>query len=366
MAAPPSPPAFQRFVCANCGAGMVFDPATTALKCEACGSTKAVEVAATARIEETPFNGHFDRGDEQQIAQGALQVTCPGCGSIVEFQPPEVAGKCAFCAAAIVTQPKSAEAHIAPKAVLPFRLTRERAAASVGAWLSSRWFAPNDLKKISSPSEIQGVYLPFWTYDARTITDYRGQRGEHYYVTEAFQESDGRGGYIERTRQVQRTNWYPASGRVENEFDDLIVQATNSIQGDKLRELVPWDLTQLQPYAPGFLSGFKAQRYQINLEEGFETAKAMMQSPIVQTIHQDIGGDVQQISGTDIRYFDVTFKHMLLPVWIGAYRFQGKVFQVIVNAQTGEVQGERPYSAVKIAILVLVILLVIVVLVTLQ
>ncbi len=42
---------------------------------------------------------------------------------------------------------------------------------------------------------------------------------------------------------------------------------------------------------------------------------------------------------------------------MGAYRFQAKVYQVLVNARTGEVQGERPYSAVKIALLVALILL---------
>jgi hypothetical protein len=58
----------------------------------------------------------------------------------------------------------------------------------------------------------------------------------------------------------------------------------------------------------------------------------------------------------------VTFLHLLLPVWMGAYRFQAKVYQVLVNAQTGEVQGERPYSSVKIAPLAAAILLVAVVL----
>jgi hypothetical protein len=88
----------------------------------------------------------------------------------------------------------------------------------------------------------------------------------------------------------------------------------------------------------------------------------MMQPEILIAIRRDIGGDEQQVHRVDTRYFDVTFRHLLLPVWIGAYRFQGKVYQIMVNARTGEVQGERPYSIWKILLLVAVILVVLVVL----
>ncbi|MBV9774716.1 MAG: hypothetical protein JO040_12240, partial [Gemmatimonadetes bacterium] len=67
----------------------------------------------------------------------------------------------------------------------------------------------------------------------------------------------------------------------------------------------------------------------------------------------DIGGDEQRIHSTDTRYDDVTFKHILLPVWISAYRYREKVYRRLVNARTGEVQGERPWSWIKIALLVL-------------
>ena len=77
---------------------------------------------------------------------------------------------------------------------------------------------------------------------------------------------------------------------------------------------------------------------------------------------RDIGGDEQRVSNVETQYSAVTFKHLLLPVYVGAYRFNDKVFQVVVNGRTGEVQGERPYSVWKILLLVLAILFVLLVL----
>ena len=344
---------------------MLFDPASGALKCPSCGGTKAVE--AKGQVEEIPFDGQF-RGSSSlsKLSETALQVNCTGCGAVVEFQPPEVAGACPFCAAAIVAQPKSADPQIAPAAVLPFGIVRDQASKLIRDWMGSLWFAPSGLQKLAQQDSINGVYLPFWTYDARTVSDYDGSRGDHYMVTETFATLDANGRPVEQQRQVQKTRWTPVSGRVGTHFNDILVCASKSVQKDKIRETDPWDLNNLKPYEPAFLSGFKAQRYQLELKDGFEEAKRIMRPPIENAICRDIGGDVQEIRGCDTRYYNVTFKHILLPVWIGAYQFQSRVFQVLVNARTGEVQGERPYSTGKIVLLVLAIVIVIVVLVVLN
>ena len=335
---------------------MLFDPASGALKCPSCGGTKAVEAQGT--IDEIPFDGNF-RGSVEKISATALQVNCSGCGAVVEFQPPEVAGSCPFCAATIVAQPKSADPHIAPAAVLPFALVRDQASTLIRTWLGSLWFAPSGLQRLAQQDSINGVYLPFWTYDARTASDYSGSRGDYYFETQVFTELDANGRSVERQREVRQTRWSPTSGRVGNQFDDVLICASKSVQKDKIRETDPWDLDKLKPYEPAFLAGFKAQRYQMELSEGFEEAKRVMDPSIRRSICRDIGGDEQSISGCRTQYFNVTFKHILLPVWIGAYQFQGRVFQVLVNARSGEVQGERPYSKGKIFLAVLAVLIII-------
>src|SRR6185436_6511774 len=123
------------------------------------------------------------------------------------------------------------------------------------------------------PTAISGVYLPFWTYDTNTTSYYTGERGEHYYVTETYYTTDSNGKQVQQTRQVQHTHWYPASGSVSRWFDDVLVAASVSLALNRLEALEPWDLAELRPYDPAFLSGFKAQRYQVDLAKGFDRVR---------------------------------------------------------------------------------------------
>ena len=297
------------------------------------------------------------------LAANALEVQCQSCGAKSIFTPPEVAGRCEFCGAQIVAQPQSADPILTPGGLLPFRVTQPQAAAGLKQWISSRWLAPNDLKRFAQPEAIHGVYIPFWTYDTNTTTDYTGQRGEHYWETQTYYETDSKGNQVQRTRQVRHTRWYSAAGRVTASFDDVLIPATLSLSPARLAALEPWDFESLRSYDPAFLSGFKAQRYQVDLAQGFERAKEAIAPAIEHNVCNDIGGDEQRIDELSTDYSEITFKHLLLPVYAGAYSYNGKVYQILVNGRTGEIQGERPYSVWKIALLVLAILIVVLIIV---
>lgn len=338
---------------------MDFDPQTGMMKCQSCGTTQAVP-QATSVITAHPLEDALQH--VAPLSQVALEATCDGCGSVVVFEPPEVAGACSFCGAMIVAQPKAADPMIAPDAVLPLKVTKDLAQKEVRDWIATRWFAPSALKKMAEQEGIAGVYLPYWTYAADTESQYSGARGTHYFVTEYYTTTDSNGNQVQESRQVMQTSWAPAGGRVARRFDDVLVPATKAVNEARLNALEPWDLPALCAYEPAYLAGFKAQRYQIELPDGFEKAKVVMERVIANDVRRDIGGDEQRIDRVQTATSNETFRHLLLPVWIGAYKFQGKVFQVMVNARTGEVQGERPYSAMKITLLVFAIVIVILIL----
>lgn len=349
----PDSPKYIQFRCPGCGGELDFDPQTGMMKCRSCGNTVAVPASETVVMAHALSDAlqHMT-----PLSSAALEVTCDGCGSVVVFEPPEVAGACSFCGAMIVAQPKAADPMIAPDAVLPVKVTKDLAQREVREWISTRWFAPNALQKMAQQEGIAGVYLPFWTYAAETASRYSGARGVHYFETEYYTTTDGNGNTVQRSQQVMRTAWSPASGQVARNFDNVLVPATKAVNETRLNALEPWDLPLLCAYEPQYLAGFKAQRYQVELPAGFEKAKQVMARQINQDVRQNIGGDEQRVDQVETQTSNETFKHLLLPVWIGAYRFQGKVFQVVVNARTGEVQGERPYSAIKIALLIIGIL----------
>ena len=186
--------------------------------------------------------------------------------------------------------------------------------------------------------------MPYWTYDSETQTRYTGQRGDDYEVEESYTDSEGK----QQTRIVTHTRWSNAWGMVHNKFDDIFVVGSKTLPRNYMDDLEPWNLEEIVPYDEKFLSGFKAETYGVDLKSGFEIAQDKMQDTIDETIREDIGGDHQKIDTKDIDYYNITFKHLLLPIWISAYKYKDKVYRFIVNGQSGKVQGERPISALKV------------------
>lgn len=333
---------------------MVFDPKAGKLACPYCASTRAIQINA-GEIVERDFQSYLRPEAErlQPLARDAMQVSCSSCGATVVFIPPETATSCDFCGGKIVAQPKAADPLVAPESVLPFSFSNSQAVNALKNWTSSRWFAPNKLKTMAQHDKAESVYLPYWTFDAFTSSNYTGKRGEDYQERQTYYENGER-----KERRVTKTRWYSASGNVERHFNDVPVPATKSVL-PKYLERLQWDFGGLVSYEPAYLSGHKAQTYQVSLEEGFERFQQIAESIIREDVRRDIGGDRQQIYMVDTDYSNITFKHLLVPVYAGAYRFNNKVYQVVINGRTGEVQGERPYSWMKIGCLVFVILAVI-------
>ena len=114
------------------------------------------------------------------------------------------------------------------------------------------------------------------------------------------------------------------SGQTERHFDDVPIPATTSVL-PKYLERLNWDFTELVSYEPAYLSGHKAQVYQVSLEEGFERFKLIAEPVIRDDVKREIGGDRQQIESLGTDSSQITFKHLLVPVYAGAYRFNGKV-----------------------------------------
>lgn len=344
--------------CKDCGAHLKFAPGTSHLKCEYCGAENKIETTIVEKIEEIDFEKFIASTIESTDKQEVNTVHCKSCGATTTLKPNVTSDHCPFCDTPMVVDKGSTTKIIKPKYVLPFKIEQKSAFENFKKWVNALWFAPNDLKAYAhSADKLNGMYLPYWTYDSKTSSNYTGLRGIHYYVTESYSTTEN-GRSVTRTRQVQKTRWTPAFGNVRNAFDDVLVLASNSLPDNYTRKLEPWDLKNLAEFNEKYLSGFRTECYQVDVKTGFEKAKPIMADVINNTIRRDIGGDVQQINTVNTSYNDITFKHILLPIWLSAYRYNQKVFRFMVNGRTGEVQGERPYSAIKIALLIITILVV--------
>jgi len=356
--APPEtgPKEEHRFPCDQCGADYRFDPERNMLICDFCGSTREVIEQRSpweGGLKELDFRAAIDNLLPLQEMEETRVTTCPNCAAQLEFDPAVHATECPFCATPVVAD-TGTHRHIKPRGLLPFALDEAAARDAMTKWLGKLWFAPGGLQDYARKGrKMSGIYVPYWTYDANTASRYSGERGTVYYVTETVVR-DGKRQQV----QVQKIRWSPASGHVSRFFDDVLVLASRALPKRFTDALEPWDLAALEPYRPEFLAGFRAEGYQVDLDEGFVEARAHMDRQIERDVKFDIGGDRQRIHRIDTNVSDATFKHILLPVWLAAYKYRGKTYRFVVNGRTGRVQGERPWSAWKIAVAVILGLIV--------
>ena len=352
--APEQGPEEHRFPCAQCGADYRFAPGDGKLICDHCGHEETIEVTGRVQaIKELDFRAALDEQLPLAEIEETRVLSCPNCAAQVEFDADTHAAECPFCATPVVTD-TGTHRHIKPKALLPFSLDERTAHKAMNDWLGKLWFAPNGLQEYARKGrKMQGIYVPYWTFDADTKSRYSGERGTIYYVTRTVMR-DGKPTQV----QEQKIRWSPARGRVARFFDDVLVLASRSLPKSYTDALEPWDLSALEPYNPEFLAGFRAEGYTVELPEGYDEARDHMDRVILRDVKFDIGGDRQRVHNVDTTVRDVTFKHILLPVWLAAYKYRGKTFRFVVNGQNGKVRGERPWSAIKITIAVILGLLV--------
>lgn len=354
--APATTDGLRRFPCTKCGAKLEFAPGADSLRCPYCTTINRIEVVG--EVQELDLLDYLQRLEQSQPQDIVSAVKCGACAAEVTVPQNATSFSCPFCGSNLVSESHQCSI-IKPNAVLPFKVTREEATTAFRRWIKSLWWAPGALKRRSMlDASLTGIYLPHWTYDAYAQTAYVGERGDAYWETQ-WVRVNGR----MQARPVRKVRWSPASGHVENRFNDVLVPASKTLDQSKVRDLMPWDLASCLPYADDYLAGFRAERYQVSLPDGFEEAKQRMAPVIHSTICQDIGGDEQRVHQASTRYSDLTFKHLLLPLWLSAYRYSGKVYQFMVNARTGEVQGQRPYSAAKITLAVIMAIVFVLVLV---
>jgi hypothetical protein len=344
----------HRFPCEACGSDLRFDPVSQRLVCDHCGHTDPIHDGRVrhAALRELDFRAAVEERLSEIDIEETRTSTCPNCGAIIEFDPNVHAKECPFCATPVVAG-TGVDRHIKPGGLAPFELDEATARKAMADWLGRLWFAPNGLQAYARKGRrLSGIYVPWWTFDARTETDYAGQRGTVYTEMRTVIRDGKR-----QTVPVHKVRWRPVRGRVARAFDDVLVLASRSLPKRHTDALLPWDMSRLVPYAPEFLAGFRAEAYQVELPESWAEARELMDRMIERDVRFDIGGDRQQITHLDTRVADVTFKHILLPVWVAAYRFRGQSYRFVVNGQTGRVQGERPWSAWKIAFAVILALL---------
>lgn len=352
----PESPQITQFQCPNCGSSHVaYSAEAKKLQCTYCKHTWDLPTERDKIVERKLGDGFSLEELPKGLGLETKLIHCKHCGSETAVPKEQVNVSCPFCSSTSVSEEAMDTRVIQPAGILPFTFPKKDALAAFQEWIGQGWFHPNDLSATARMDKIQGVYLPFWTYDAFTESSWTAEAGYYYYETETYTDQNGQ----TQTRQIQKVRWVPTGGYYEKFFDDVLVVASQGVTQGDIESIYPFKLADVVNFDSQYLLGWECEVYQKDVKDGFATADKIMDGFIYQECAKRIPGDTYRNLFVSTRKSNLTFKHILLPIWIAAYLYGGKTFQFIVNGTTGKIHGQKPYSAWKIAFAVLIALVLI-------
>lgn len=344
--------------CPNCEGVMDFDPKTGGLKCPYCGYEEqiksevegaagdidmSVTTAAEKSLDEAENLDNCDWG------VATKSVICKNCGAETVYDVQQISSECPYCGSNQVMEAKD-DKSMAPGGVIPFKIDQKEASNRFESWLKGKFFAPKAAKESAKAKNFKGLYLPYWTFDAITKSTYTGEFGKDRKVKQGDQEKT-------------ITDWFKTRGRYDENFDDELICGTTQHDQHMLRGIEPYNTSDNKAYKPEYVAGFGAEKYSIGLKAAWEKAKSIITGKIRQNVEHKIrvehNADHVRNVLVNTAFSGITYKYLLLPVWIANYKYNGKLYQFMVNGETGKVSGKSPVSAIKVVITIAVVIAII-------
>jgi DNA-directed RNA polymerase subunit RPC12/RpoP len=285
------------------------------------------------------------------VSGAALEIRCDSCGAELAVEAHLRTARCPYCdSTSVVERPPSAD-RPDPTFGLGFVVARDAAVERVRRWLSSRHLLAHSGLRGAALEKTSGVYVPAYLYGAVADAEYTARIGENYTVTETYVTTNSKGNTVVRTRTRTETEWRSLAGSYGGYVLDVLVTASRGIPNEELEAIEPFDLRALLRYQPAMLAGWIAEDPSLSREECLRLAH----DEAVEDIEERLGDFMPGDSHRDLRHRttlrDEVIDLVLLPVWVFAARYDPEKppVRLLVNGQTGEVQGKVPLSVPKVA-----------------
>ncbi len=341
--------------CPSCGSELAYSAEKKKINCDYCGYLEEVDNASDKVVEKSLAEVMQEVADFSPEEVGKKVLDCQNCGAKFMVEKDEVKINCGFCGSTKVNLDAFEHQYIQPVGIIPFYISREEANKLFDKWVKQGWFHPNKLKHMASVELLHGLYIPFWTYDAQTESTWSGEAGTYYQESMQVRVNGKM-----QTQTVQKVRWKRRSGRLSHFFDDILVVASGGLEQKYVERILPFRLQEVVNFDPRLMVGWEVEIYRLEVDKGYHVADKIMDSKIRNMCSAQLGGDTQRNLHVTSSKCDQTFKHIFLPVWVCAYKYNNKTYRFSINGQTGRVHGKKPISWVKIAILVLIFVLFIV------
>jgi DNA-directed RNA polymerase subunit RPC12/RpoP len=329
----------RSFVCPQCGGRLAYSVMRERIACEYCGYVEIDEApmgesgqslySVADRAEQTlDFVMPTTRGHRWAEAQHLL--VCERCGANSILPAGAKSAQCAYCGSnQLVESPEHGEL-VDPQVIATFKVDEKEAVRRAREWIGKGLFSPDNLVSAMRGLRLRPAYTSCWTFDG--VVEVRW----------ACEVREGSG---------RSETWLPRSGTDMELFNDVLVPGVKALSQRQLASIEPFDLKDVEEFKPEHLAGWPAMIYDRSLAE----ASLLGRERVINRLRPQISGRVEvgqekrNLSIGSGNWSGMTFKHVLLPLWMGAYVFRGKRYEFMVNGQTGKVGGQKPRDSFKIA-----------------
>jgi hypothetical protein len=339
----------RSFICPRCGGRMVFSTLSGRLACEYCAyeergladEESGGQLASLADQSEQVLDFVMPTTVGHRWAQAQQHLCCERCGAHSLLPPGQKTTQCPYCGSNQVVGSAVQEDLMEPQLIAVMEVSKEQAAKLAHRWLGKGFFSPDSLIRSSATVRLRPGYYSFWTFDGTV---------ELRWTCEV---AEGSGNY---------KTWQPVSGAETSFFNDALVPGVKALGLQEIKSLEPFDLENVETFNPDYLAGWPAVLYDRSLSDASLVAREGILKNLKPQLYGlvEVGREKRNLNIGGSQWSGMTFKHILLPLWIGEYLFQGKSFRLLINGQTGKVSGEKPRDSVKVIFLFLLAVVVVV------
>lgn len=352
------PAQIAQYKCPACTGPLHFVGESGKLECDYCGSTYDVaefealyagqETKAETAFQETEMkekNG--ESGEEPAWDTSALQwdwgadgegmkaYNCPSCGAELICDATTAATSCPYCGNNTIV-PGQFGGTMKPDYVIPFKLDKKAAVAALKKHYSKKFFLPRAFSSGNHLEEVQGIYVPFWLFDAGAEADCR------FHATRSHTHTDG-------DYRVTVTEHFDVRRSGTMEFERIPVDGSKKMPDDYMDSIEPFDYAGLKPFSTAYLPGYLADKYDVTAQESMERADRRCHNSAFDQMRRDISGyEVVNQVGGNVRLHRGKVHYALMPVWTLRTRWKNQDYLFMMNGQTGKMVGDLPVSNGKV------------------
>ena len=319
-------PNVMEYKCPCCGGVVEFDSTIQQMKCPYCDTVfKVADMLGKDDVLETPQ----PEPTPDPSLEGMGVYTCRSCGGELVADENTAATHCPFCGNPVMLTGRLS-GEWKPDLVLPFQKTKEDAKEALRGFTKGKKLVPRLFQSENHIDEIKGVYVPFWLYDVRAD-------GQARY------EATNRRSWREGDYEVTETKYYDVERVGTLDFDNVPVDASDKMPAELTEAIEPYDFSALKPFQTAYLSGYLADKYDVNSEQSFDRAAQRVRASTEQALRDTVSGyhSVHSV-GNDVQLDKAPPKYALLPVWMLTTTWHDRKYTFAMNGQTGKFVGTLP------------------------